>query len=98
MSRFLVASLALMFALLTMPALARSLNERLHQDQWLIERGHRDGSLSRHEIYRLQREQNYILREKQAAWSDGYLSRHERRRLSLLETQHRRNIRRERAD
>jgi hypothetical protein len=94
MIKLLCTAVAISF--IALPAMATDFGYR-HDDHRRVE-SHRSGGLSPFEARRLERERRYIVAQRRAALSDGWLSGRERHYLRELETQHRRNVWRERRD
>ena len=89
-------STAVAISFIALPAMATDYGYR-HNDHRQVER-HSSGGITPFEARRLEREQRYIAGQRRAALSDGHLSGRERGYLRNLETQHRRNVWRERRD
>jgi len=78
-------------SILTAPVMASDYNRndqridriehRLDRQKWRIKQGVRSGELSRHETKRLRKQHRRIVKMKHRFLHDGYLNRHERRKL-----------------
>jgi len=89
-TRMMILAIPL-FGLLTAPALAHKdhdgsraqhrFEQRIDRQNQRIRHGIRNGELTRHEAKRLRREQRRIARMEHRFSDDGYLDRHERRKL-----------------
>jgi hypothetical protein len=79
-------------------AFADQIDRRQERQDYRIEQGIRDGSLTREEARRLERNQRRIQREEWRAKSDGVLTEHERMRLDAMQDREGRRIARQRRD
>jgi len=69
-----------------------------HKQSQNIERGRRDGSLTRYEYRRLKVEQGHIAAMERRAKADGHLSIYERARIAKAQREARRHIANQRHD
>ena len=73
--------------LLANQALAGVAEKRMHHQKQRIRHGISTGKLTRSEARFLRHEQHRIRRLKKMAWTDGRLTRKERRRIEMLQNQ-----------
>lgn len=78
---FIVATLLIFGMTAAVSAWAEPIKKRLHRQKARIHQGVDNGSLTRHEFKRLIDQQRRIRHKHKRAWSDGYLTRNERRYL-----------------
>ena len=92
-------SLVALSAVFAGPASAYdNVNQRQYRQDYRIEQGRRDGSITWMEGLKLRAEQRRIAQAEARFRSDGYLSPYERRTLSELQHQSSKHIQHERHD
>lgn len=96
--RTAILAAAAVASLGAVPAFADDIEGTAHRQQERIQQGRRDGSLTRHEVFELEREQAQIRGLIQRARADGRIDPYERREIERAQDAANRHIFVERHD